>query len=206
MNFQEWQRELQEWHSPRGFSDKLRAMRAEHGLNLLTAPEAGFFRDAHPAYQFAFLREATGLRVGLNPPDFELDVADGARKFEVTEADAPGRKRNDEIKGRRAFDETWITPELAGKSLRASAVRKSDGRYPPDYGLLIFLNLVDPWDVQETRLAIGALLADATAVAKARFAEVWVLWQGSAYNAWLDGRPGSRVLRQPSRTEKHAGL
>lgn len=68
MNFQEWQRELQEWHSPRGFSDKLRAMRAEHGLNLLTAPEAGFFRDAHPAYQFAFLREATGLRVGSIRP------------------------------------------------------------------------------------------------------------------------------------------
>ena len=193
MKLQEWRRELQEWHSLGEFSDKLRAMCAEHGRSLLTSPDSAFFRDAHPACQLALLRGSTRVRLGADPPDFELDMAHGAREFEVAEADTPGRKRNDELKGRRELDASWLTPDVAEESLGARAALKSDGRYPPGYGLLILLNLPNPWE--EDWPAIETRLLSATAAAKRRFAEVWVLWRGNAYT-WLGGVPGSRVLRQ----------
>ena len=40
-------------------------------------------------------------------------------------------------------------------------------------------------------------MADATAVAKDRFAEVWVLWQDTAHSTWAGGKPKTRILRPP---------
>ncbi len=199
MNYREWQRKLQEWHSPEEFRDKLHDLCAEHGRNLLTAPRAGFFRDADPACRFALLRAASKVRlVAARRPDFEIDVAKGAREFEVTEADTPGRRRSDEVKGRREPDAGWPTPDIAEQILRESAARKSDGRYEPGWGLLILLN---QWNIGVDQRAIEGRMADATAVAKDRFAEVWVLWQDTAYNTWLGGAPGNRVLHQSGRVE-----
>ena len=198
MNYRDWRQELQKWHSLEGFRDKVRDLRSEHGRDLLTASGTGFYREAHTASRFACLCMAARVRlVAADRPDFEMDVADGARAFEVTEADMPGRKRNNEVKGwvedRVEEVKDWLTPDIAVQILRAAAARKSDGRYEPGWGLLILLN---PWNFGADQQAIEALMADATTAARDRFAEVWVLWQDTAYNPWLGGVPGHRVLRR----------
>lgn len=107
MDYREWRRDLQEWRSPEKLRDELTSARPEHGSNLLTAGGTEFFREACSACQFALLREATRVRLVAGPrPDFEMDVTEGARKFEVTEANTPGRsKQQCECSRQRTSDE-----------------------------------------------------------------------------------------------------
>jgi hypothetical protein len=195
----EWKLELQEWHLLEEFHAKVLGLRTKYGRDLLTASGTDPFRDAHTAYRFASLRGATKLRlVASTQPDFEMDVAEGAKKFEVTEAYPSDRRRGDEVKGWYSgvkFEavKDLLTPDVAERLLREAATRKNDSRYKQEWGLLI---LLDQWDFGEDRQAIEARMTDATAVAKDRFVEVWVLWQHAAYNTWLDGKRGGRILRR----------
>lgn len=197
MKLGRWKQELQEWQSLTQFHRKVLDLKVQHGRTLLIASGTDFFRDAHTAHRFAFLRGATRLRlVAADRPDFEMDVAAGARMFEITEAYPIDRRRGDEAKRwatggqfRPVID--LLTLYLAEQLLREATARKNDDRYEREWGLLI---LLDQWDFVEDRQAIEACMADATAGAKDRFAEVWVLWQNTAYNTWLDGERQCRFV------------
>ena len=199
-----WLRTLSDWLSPAVFGEHLDRLLSEHGLSvLLTDPRAGFFRDAYCAREFAVLRGAQRVRLVANPrPDFEVEIAGITRAYEFTEADLPYRRRGDEIRAPcnlaageptwRAFpEEEWLTPTIADAILQKASELKNSDRYEPHWGLLILLNPVEFGSHQQ---AVESLMAGATKAVKNRFAEIWVLWKGVAYNAWTDGVCGSRVI------------
>jgi hypothetical protein len=220
MEYSQWEHELSEWHSPEAFNGKLRRLRTERGDYLLTDRGTQFFREAYCAQAFALLVEAQQVRlVDAVRPDFAIDVSGVIRAYEVTEADTPGRKRTEEIKAARAArneaiaagklnsdvpsftdvsEGEWLTPEVAETALRTATGRKNKSHYDPSWGLLIFLNPGFNTDQQ----AIEAGMAPATAAAKDRFREVWVLWQGAAYNTWLCGALSNRVIPRPTQGEE----
>lgn len=192
-----WLKLLHAWLPLGEFEEALKRLEAAQGDYLLTDPRAGFYRDAYCAQQFAVLVRADQVRlVAEQRPDFEIDFAGTISSFEVTEADAPGRKRGLEIQEQRARRvpgqplvkdfpvEDWLTPEQADLALRTAAEKKSHGNYHPRCGLVILLNPIEFGIHQQ---AVEALMADATAAARNRFASVWVLWKGVAYNTWRNG-------------------
>ena len=202
MSPKEWKHALEKWHSPREFRNKLHELRSEYGWHLLTkAGLTDLFRDAYCASVFASIRGADRVRlVKADQPDFETDLLGRTRMYEVVEADTPGRKRGDEINGRyqpAAGDtlppDLYLTSELAPQILTAAAERKNRNCYLAVWGLLIYLNPCRPGGQEERDIEKG--MAQATAAAKDRFAEVWVLWEGTAYNTWRNSAPGNTVLQ-----------
>ena len=220
MDLTEWKCELSNWHSPQDFSDKVRKMKAEHGIPLLRDPKHRFFRETQPAGDFGLLLRAQKVRLAAeDPPDFEMEAPEGPREYEVTEADAADRKRGDEIKARRKKiaddiasgklaegaphiepfpEDAWATPKVALRALEKAAESKAEKsktnpKYKRDWGLLVFLNLLKPHNQQQQVIEDG--MAQATAAAKDRFAEVWVIWEGTAYNAWRGDARGNSILR-----------
>lgn len=212
-----WRGDLSKWQSPADLNEKLDKLLSKHGSYVLTDPRANsIFRDSHCAHAFAVLCGAQKVRLGANPPDFEIETAGTLQAYEVTEADTPDRKRGDEIKKSRGFPDTgkpsvkafpeemWLTPEIADIALRKASELKSFGEYEPHWGFLILLN---PIEFGVHQQSIEALMADATEAAKDCFAEIWVLWKGSAYNTWINGARGTRIIGVPrQRTSRDASL
>jgi hypothetical protein len=80
------------------------------------------------------------------------------------------------------------------KSLEVLAENKSSKDYDRNISLLIYLNSDTEFlPVEE----IEAIFPKATLAAKISFSEVWILWDGSAYQIWCDGEQGTRTLRPP---------
>ncbi len=187
----QWMRRLSSWQAPQCMIDKAEEVRELLGSEALVQPRAGFFREAFVAGRFADVRHADHVRL-VHPdprPDFELRFGSRVEAFELVEADTAGRRRDLEIRLERDAGvevvpfpvEEWLTPGEAQSLLQAAAVKKSDGRYDPACRLLIYLNPVE-FDVH--RAAILAAMKPATASAKDRFAEVWVMWKGEAFQTW----------------------
>jgi hypothetical protein len=64
--------------------------------------------------------------------------------------------------------------------------------YGASYSLLIYLNLSG---MPDGTAALTSMFAPATALARDRFADVWVLWNGDVFNVWHRGAPSGRTLR-----------
>ena len=172
------------------------------------------FRDAYVAAQFAEIRGATAVRLGGDPPDFQLSGVWGCDTFEAVETYPRGRRRADEYRRlaeaedkRLAFgDAALTTAELAlfdvtsdpddnGQwALRASTAiqllsaatsKKIVKSYPTDWGLVVLLDLGG--FIHDDHAVIGQM-AEGTAQARHSFAEVWVLWHGIAWLVWRDGK------------------
>lgn len=202
MSPREWKRLLERWHSPRSFREKIDELRSEYGCDVLTrAGLTDVFRDAYPAGLFASIRGADRVRLTeAVRPDFEIDLSAGTRMYEVVEADTPGRKRSEEMRKQSQtvtdgalLKDFYLTSELAPQILHAAAKKKNSDRYVSEWGLLIYLNPCRPGGEEELYIENG--MVEATAAVKDRFADVWVLWEGTAYNTWQKSAPGNVVLR-----------
>ena len=173
---------------------------------LITDAGLGFFRDAQRALNFATLLRAEKVRLtATDPPDFELQISGEIRAFEVTEADIPGRKRGDEYKEKRRLRtsggpvvrhltaEEMPSSQVVASILKRAAERKTDDRYLPEWGFLIYLNV---WNFGAERNEVEAVMHEATTVVKDRFSTVWILWQDAAYRIWDNGQPCNLIIEQ----------
>lgn len=177
-----WRGRLAAWSRPARFRLIVEHMRKTHGTYNLDQPGSSF-KDAFVAARCAALAKADAVRLGADPPDFELRHGDQVRRFEVVEAAAPGRRRGAELKHERRLPpserdkpvhipgEEWTRADVALAQVRRALERKQNHRYAPGTLLVVYLNI---WPVSgEAKLAAG--LAAATASGLAQFPEVWVL-------------------------------
>lgn len=148
-----------------------------------------FAREAHIAGHVARLMAAKSVRLlPETRPDCEMVISNQIVRFEITEADEPGRRRGDEYREEDEDAEPTaidLPTELvlaraaqAPEMLRLAAERKAQGDYDPECGLIIYLNLSEfGWRRAEIESAMG----DAVVAARTKFKRVVILWQDRLY-------------------------
>jgi hypothetical protein len=164
----------------------------------LTDAGFGFLLEAWLAEEAAKHFMACDVRLGDDPPDFQLRMADGrVRSFECVEADKPNRRRGQEYKeardrAQRGEDLVEHDPDdavlkrakLASDALRAAAAKKARQVYPRDYELLFYLNLGTYGAYSDMVLP---QVHSATECVRMRFTRVWMLWSGRIFAVWENG-------------------
>jgi len=105
--------------------------------------------------------------------DFELEVAEERIPFQITEVQAPGRRRGDEYRGRA--EGSWTDEDrergtvVGAEWIRAAIAKKADRYSHPDtLNLLVYVNF-PAWSQQYVNLAAH------TQQEASRFASVWLL-------------------------------
>lgn len=195
--------------------------RLSQNMGHLALVQPSPFRDAFIAAQFALLRGATTVHLGDNPPDFHVSGISGCTTFEAVETFPEGRRRSDEYRqlaeatakrlalGADALndaegnlfkatsdpddDGSWeARAGTAGALLSTAVAKKSSKNYPTQWGLVVLLDLGG--FVHNDRAVVAQML-EGTALARHRFAEVWVLWHHVAWHIWCAGEPRMRKVR-----------
>jgi len=180
-----WRRVISEWLGPAEFAAMVEDLRDAHGDHAID--QAGsVFRDAWVAAKCAETWEAEGVRLGADPPDFELRWGRRGVSFEVVEVQAPGRRRGDELKADRRKtpaeraapvdvpQEAWTPAADVLAQLRRTAAAKAAVSYAAGSALIVYLNV---WPVAgSAELKRGQ--AEALAPAVAKFKAVWILDDG----------------------------
>ena len=184
-----WLRRLSSWQTASAMREKADSLVEQYGDSVLRSPRSAFFREAFCAARFAEWRQADEVRL-VHPdprPDFEIRFSPTLiEPFELVEADMPGRRRSLEYRANTGAaepfpEEEWLTTAQARQLLQIAAQSKSDGRYDPGCGLLIYLN---PTEFGVNQEGIEMVMKPATAAAAKYFRSVWVFWKGQAYQAW----------------------
>jgi hypothetical protein len=202
------QQRLSVWLAPQRFDLRTRAsIRLLPRFALFLDPRASFLREAHLAGIVAEKLQATHVRLGADPPDFELRYPSlRVRRFECVEADQQGRRRGDEYRyllqnhgaGPYPLQED---PETAWRARAAGAPclirRVSDAKarrnYPQGTELVIYLNLMTYGAYSSLVLPF---IHEATCAAGQKFKSVNVLWQDTLFVVWNEGR--AEVLSKPA--------
>lgn len=141
------------------------------------------YRDCYVASRFAQFRAADRMRlleprVGQATPDFALLFGKTEQRFEITEADRPGRRRTEEYRTElfptemRLLEEDEWTTAFDYKAVIEAAVRKKSAkRYDKCHGLIVWSNAFGITDDE----AITALWwSEACALGWKNFREIWV--------------------------------
>lgn len=176
-----WLCRFRDWRTPFEFGRIVAEMQAAHGDHAVDQP-GSCFREAFLAHQLGRHLRADHIRLGADPPDFELRIGGRIRQYEAAEVMGPGRRRGDEFKADRLLSaEQQAEPELwseagisstdALKQLRSVAEQKALKGYPSDYGLILFVNMEPISKEGQFRRGVTAALS----LALERFSEVWTL-------------------------------
>ncbi|WP_293905243.1 hypothetical protein [Phenylobacterium sp.] len=164
----------------------VQAMRRHHADHTLDQP-GSVFRDAYVAAKCATAWKADGVRLGADPPDFELKHAGRVERYEVAEFIAPGRRRGNELKADRLLapeqrnkpqhipQEQWTPAASALEEVARVAREKADKGYPAYTSLVLYLNIWPVAGQAAYQRGIGPAVAPALNV----FKEVWVLGNGT---------------------------
>jgi hypothetical protein len=181
----EWRAKLRHWVPPDRFAELLAQMRARHEDHLID--QAGSpFREAFMADICAREWTADQVRLGADPPDFELSFAGRVEQYECVEVQAPGRRRGDELKADRLKSEAqraaivhvkedeWIAADSALAEVSARVAAKAAIPYAAGTNLVVYLNV--PWVKERTKFQLG--LAGALSSARGVFSRVWVIDNG----------------------------
>lgn len=177
----DWLRRFREWNDPTTFGQIVAKMNTAHGDHCVTQPGSSF-REAFLAHRLALHLRADGVRLGDDPPDFELQFGKEKFYYEAAEVLEPGRRRGDEFKADRLLSpeeqtepELWpevgISPSDALKQLRSVAEQKARKGYPNHYGLILFVNMEPIF--RESRFVDG--ITAALSLSLEKFSEVWIL-------------------------------
>lgn len=123
-------------------------MKRLYGGHVLDQP-GSVWRDAFAAGRCADQLGADAVRLGADPPDFELRFGSRVEPYEFVEVQAPGRRRGDELKAERRKSaaerertlripqEEWTRSTVVLDALRKAVVSKSSKAYAPRTNLLI---------------------------------------------------------------------
>jgi hypothetical protein len=180
-------RALGRWRSVAGFGRILRRSLRPSGDHVLDHPGTTHYREAMTALAIA---EATGaelLRLGEDPPDFELSTAGRVTRCEAVEVLPAGRERGRELKAARCLSPaTRRKPQFVGEDeflptagalakLVAEVNKKAKKPYPPGLILCAYINLGFLADARAFEQGIAAAVAGGFPT----FSEVWVLYRGA---------------------------
>lgn len=196
----EWEARLSRWHSPAEMKEAVHELHDQlAGEVLFNQAGLNFALEGWIAVEFAHARGDTSVRLVNDVwPDIETRNADGVHRFEVVEADVPGRRRGQQYKEdaekiRRGVSTVRHAPEdledrstLIAKALRDRTTDKVNKRYDGRCNLLILLNFGSEYGQGLDKVA--AILHPSTAAARTAFEEVWLLWRRDAYLLWRHGK------------------
>ena len=149
------------------------------------------FREAHIAGRFAKRRGADAVRLlresGKHAtPDFEIFLNGRCLLYETTEADIPGRRRQDEYAKPAKAEPMFITNlDVMVEHMRELSAAKAAKRYTDCHGLVIWVN--PPAFVFNPKLRWDSLVRGGEPAA-AGFPEVWAM-RGEGVLLWLNGVP-----------------
>jgi hypothetical protein len=174
---------LETWHSTEHFDNYVRMLGLRIPTEKLWENPYKFVREAMTLNTYAELAgDVVALRLGADPPDGWVRLVTGEEiPVELTEALEPGRKRNDEYKGKQAVEVAEPDPatriEIIETQLQ-QAIESKAGKYTPPPALIVYLNMgaysSPPHEVE-------AAIARQKAQHEASFDGISVLWQGKAY-------------------------
>ncbi|WP_269715629.1 hypothetical protein [Caulobacter sp. NIBR2454] len=88
----EYRSRLSAWQSFADATELMREVRERQGFYAVSQGAAKFWREMHVALYCAGITHAKRVRLGDDPPDFELDYGDHRRAFEIVNALPPGRQ------------------------------------------------------------------------------------------------------------------
>ena len=120
-------------------------------------------------------------------PDFEVRINGVIKKYETTEADIPGRRRQAEYRQPRpdgVEPVVFTSLEVMVEHMRDLAAKKSLKSYTECFGLVIYLNAPAFFFNPQMRMA---QLKTATEPASSAFEEVWVV-RDKGVMLWQSGR------------------
>jgi hypothetical protein len=184
VNFDEF---LTDWQTPKALGRVLDGMRTSYASNRIFNDPKLNKRYRELWAGLAFCRATSSRKIrwtkdDAKNSDFEVTQRDGIiLPLQFVEADLPGRRRGDEYR-RNAGKYNRIAPDpFTAWQTRRSAIpialaetikKKAAKNYPPNVGLLIFLNLetYGEWYEEIER-------------EMANFRSVWVIWSGRLYRA-----------------------
>lgn len=153
------------------------------------------YREGFVAWRFADRRGAKALRLlkeqpGGTTPDFEIHLGDEFLRYETTEADVPGRRRQDEYRLPRKAERMIFTDlDAMIAHMRVLAARKAAKTYDNCRGLVIWVN--PPAFAFIPELRWRGLVSGAEPAAGA-FEEVWAL-RGTSSLLWRNGIPQPEI-------------
>lgn len=177
-----------EWMSPEALitvTDQLNVLLGD----AVMSRSGKIFREAFIASRFARRRGASKVRLileddSITTPDFEIDVGGRILRFETTEADIPGRRRQDEYRRPRKVEPVIFTNlDIMTERMRELAAAKAAKGYADCYGLVIYVN--PPAFFFNPEMRWDNLLRGGEPAAAA-FREVWA-FRGEGALLWLDG-------------------
>lgn len=147
------------------------------------------FREAFIAGRFGRRRGARQVRLlkedgQANTPDFELELDGRLLRFETTEADIPGRRRQDEYRRPREVEPMIFTDlDVMVEQMRKLAAAKAAKAYGECHGLVIWVN--PPAFSFNPQMRWDSLVRGGEPAAQA-FAEVWAM-RGEGSLLYLNG-------------------
>lgn len=177
-----------EWQTPDAMiaiADKLGAALGEDAM----FRRGRTFREAFIAGRFARRRGAQRVRLlredgRTNTPDFEVEMDGRTLRFETTEADIPGRRRQDEYRQPRKVEPMIFTNlDVMVEQMRKLAAAKAAKAYDDCHGLVIWVN--PPAFSFNPQMRWDSLIRGGEPAARS-FAEVWAM-RGEGSLLWLDG-------------------
>lgn len=183
-----------EWGTPGELRARAESLSERLGDLAMLSP-GKVFREAFVAARFAERRGASRVRLlreqpPLNMPDFELLVSGDVFRFETTEADIPGRKRQDEYRQPRKAEPMLFTDlDVMVQQMRALAAKKASKAYEGCQGLVIYVN--PPAFSFEPQMRWESLVRGGEPAAAA-FPEVWAM-RGTGSLLWLNGKAQAEV-------------
>lgn len=153
------------------------------------------YREGFAAWRFAERRGADSLRLlkeqpSGTTPDFEIDLKGELLRYETTEADVPGRKRQAEYRVPRTVERMLFTDlDTMVAHMRVLAAKKAAKTYDNCRGLVIWVNPPAFAFVPELR---WQGLVNGAEPAAAAFEEVWAL-PGTGSLLWHNGIPQPEI-------------
>jgi hypothetical protein len=163
-----------------------------HGSHVIDQT-GSVFRDAWVAKKCAEAFAPDGVRLGADPPDFELSFTHRVQAFETVEVQKRGRRRGDELRAdrlqspeerARSVHVPHTPASEALEQLAAAAQAKAAKRYTPETILVVYLNAWFIADEARVWTSLARVLAPATAA----FKEVWVLDSGELHQVTSAGQ------------------
>jgi hypothetical protein len=170
------------WCSPL----ELRRFNDAHRISLGHRAMSGagqVYRDGHVASRFAQCREADRVRLleprfGQATPDFAIRFGQTEQRFEITEADRPGRRRTKEYRTelpatetRLLEDDEWTTAIEYKAVIEARVLNKSSKQYDQCHGIIIWSNA---FGITDDEVITPLWWSEACATGWRSFQEIWV--------------------------------
>jgi hypothetical protein len=202
---------LCDWRTPKTLARVLSGMRRSYSAEaLFTAPTLNKrHREIWAAVTFCEAASARKVRMTRDDSlgsDFEVMQRDGSIvRLQFTEAMMPDRRRGDEYRERARsaednthdpFGDWYFRRQHIRSALEKEIINKAAKNYPPNIGLLIYLNIgtYGVW-----RREIEREMIEASELHGSRFRSIWVLWHGRLYRTWPNpsvGTDGSMFPRK----------